>query len=332
MSFSEQPWSPDGRQLAAFFRIKTETWQRHLVLINAETGELKYLENAADITPRLASTNASASVPIWSPDGRYLLYAINTEEDQYFYQIAIYDLMLEQVVYLSSPMRLINLSGWSYDSQQIAYIRWDEPLTPAESTPLLEVMDVPSQAIQQVEQSPGHYFKQVFWSPTGRQLVAYIGGVDWYESLTTYGYEGIYLIDIENGSFEELKGPGIREDVHDYYSNPDASTYLVNGTPWSPDGQNIIYSDSGLLCSLVIASRQETCFSALNEQLIQLGAVGAGYPQWSPTGEWIGFVMKIENQHCSPVAAVRPDGSDLRFTDLERDCALFGPVWSPARQ
>lgn len=329
MVFSLQPWSADGRQLVTFLRTEDSVAKRALALLTLETGELTFLENAQFVSSRFLSSNAQFWPPIWSPDGQYLLYAISTEEDQYFYQIAIYDLLVQEEVFLSPPLRLISLSGWSFDSQQIAYIRWSDPLTEAESKPVLEIMDISSYTIEQLEQSTALSYEMAHWSPTSKRLVLYIGGVSWHDPLTTYAYDEIYLVDSQSRSFEQLKGPSTRED--EYYES-DNPAYFVHGTPWALDGKSIIYSDRGLLCSLEIVSQQETCFIALDEQLIQLGAVGVEYPGWSPNGEWVGFVMKLDSVFCSPVAVIKPDGSDLRFTSLETgDCSLFGPVWSPIK-
>ncbi|MCL4265021.1 MAG: hypothetical protein KJ069_17525 [Anaerolineae bacterium] len=333
MSFSKQPWSPDGRQLAAILRTRDSdsgvVVKEELALLDLNTEELIPLENTTFASSRFLSSSAIPFFPIWSPGGRYLLYAFSIEGDQASYQMVLYDLVTRQETLLSSPVRLHSLAGWSFDSQQIAYLRWSLP-EEGEGKTVLEIMDIPTQTVHQMRQPADISIALAHWSPIDHHLALYIGGVDEESTLTTYGYDEIYLLDTKNEIFEQLKAPSTRED--EYYGNPPNQGYIVHNTPWSPDGQSIIYSDRGLLCSLVIASRQETCFTEVDEQLSQLDAVGGVYPTWSPNGEWIGFVMKLDSVHCSPVAVIRPDGSDLRFTDVEAgDCSLFGPIWSPAK-
>jgi dipeptidyl aminopeptidase/acylaminoacyl peptidase len=268
--------------------------------------------------------------PIWSPNGRYLLYSLSTDDSQPLNMIGIYDLETQKEVFLSDPIDLISLSGWSFDSSEIAFIRWVESENSDNWETVLEILDVMTKQTRQWNSLPLLAFDKAYWSPATKDIVIFTGVIPHPDSLTNYSYDEIYLFNSLSDTFEQLKGLSSR--ASDYYESSSRAGYYVNGTPWLPNGQGIVYSDRGLLCHLDLLSNEESCLTDLTGMIEQMGAVGAEYPTWSPTNEWVGFIVKFEGLLCGSIAVVRPDGTDLRFTDAEKgECSLFGPIWSPVK-
>lgn len=318
IEIGNQPWSPDGRQLVGWSRE-----QKSLAILTLDTGELSLVEN----------TSAWYDRPFWSPNGRFLSYLSPIEVSGLRgYQIGIYDLEAQKEMLIGEQLEVLDwiaLAGWSPDSTRVALIKWATTL--GERVPVLEVIDIDTLVTQQFTSPEGTFFEGATWSPIHDKLLVYgnssTSGVLFID-LETYAYNEIYLIDLSNGAVEQLKEPSTR--LSDYYAG--GPGYFINNSPWSPDGEQIIYGDRGVICYMTLESRAETCLTDFAQATTEMGFVGSEYPSWSPTGEWIGFIFKLESIQCSPIAAIHSDGSDLRITNAQvGDCSVFGPIWSPRK-
>lgn len=323
----EYSWSPDGRQLVGWSR----EFQK-VGILTLDTGELTLLENMS-LTPGVSI------IPQWSPDGNYLLYIVivkSSDGTETSLKLAIYNLNTKQELILPVPTSLadvIEVSGWSYDSSKIAYVTWEETTTEAEYVSVIETVDITTMETKRLIGPPFLAFVETIWSPTHEQFLIGAITADSQTELSlgasSYTYHEIYLADLEGGKVEQLKSASLRSMEED---TGGLGGYYLSSTPWSNDGQAIIYSDAGLICSLNLLSGEEVCMREIMTDIQQVGAVGAEYPSWSPTGDWISFILKYPSIHCNPIAVIRPDGSDLRFTNVEMgDCTVFNPIWSPRK-
>jgi Tol biopolymer transport system component len=315
MSFSRAPWSPDGTHLA--MRLLTHNGLAVLSIID---GSIVFLDE----------THPNSDAPLWSPDGRYLLFRTETINSQTPPRIAVYGLESGVIERETLPVELISLVGWSPDSSKVAMIRWNKENEMNGQVPVLEVLDLAS-GIAKVYQNPGkNFWVDGSWSPREDKLVLF--GVDPDMGIPepgflVYSYRSIDLIDLDTGLVNLLLVGGTHDDE---VNNSELPSLYINKMPWSPDGESIIYSDLGKVCYLDISSISVLCPDDLNSILLSTGAVGVDYPSWSPSGEWIGFVLSLPDTYGGPIAVIRPDGSDLRFTDQSSgEITLFGPVWSP---
>lgn len=165
----------------------------------------------------------------------------------------------------------------------------------------------------------------------------------------------LVFIDMAESSAGPLRAIGLDGVLSDELHFPD--TGLVDDISWSPNGQELAYSNSGLWIANTTSgttrrldsscrgrcgiawSPTGTSIAVTNSygqlELIDStdetaapmsvpleGGVGASYPTWSPDGEWIVFSTGTR------LAKVRPDGSDL--TILLETTSRFGvvsPVW-----
>jgi Tol biopolymer transport system component len=94
---------------------------------------------------------------------------------------------------------------------------------------------------------------------------------------------------------------------------------------WSPDGQSIVFARH-------VAPRQTNLFvvgaDGTGERQLTAGAGHQTEPAWSPDNQWIAFSRQEPEQTDSDIAAVRPDGTELRVL---RGSALSerDPTWRP---
>src|SRR5690606_8638857 len=99
--------------------------------------------------------------------------------------------------------------------------------------------------------------------------------------ITYFTYHEIYLADIEGNRVEQLKGVSTHSVEGD---TGELGGYYLSSTPWSSDGDAIIYSDAGLICYRNIILDEEVCMRELMTDIQEVGGIGAQYPSWSPTG------------------------------------------------
>lgn len=309
-------WSPTGDQVVGW-----DSLNNTLSILELATGEIQ----------PLADTEAWYSFPQWSPDGEYLLYTSPsdsnnpTEHDQ----IVVYALESNEITYSISGVNVVGRVVWSPVTFQFAYIAWEQGQTGEEFTQKLFVVDVDT---GHIDEYPTHSIgvSTIDWSPNGHGILLYSNNVSLGDTpLTTYGYQGLYLLELESATIRSLK--------IDSQVNFNSDHWLYNGpgifagsSPWSPDGEKLVYSDRGELCILSVEKGEEQCPVPINQAVTQSGAIGVVYPSWSPDTEWIAFTLVFEEGLCDVLAVTRPDGSDLRYSRAtEGDCASFGAIWSP---
>lgn len=314
------PWSPDGRQLVGLDN------DGNIAIFTLQTSELRTFENVT----------ASHSSAMWSPNGRYLSYLVPANvSDRSTWQLAVYDLENQSESLITEPIAshdYVSAVGWSHDSMKLAYIQWKPPITDDEAITVLKIVDVETRQTMEFSVDPPISILGGSWSPVDNQIITY--GYDTQqlgrpEGSPLYAYSSIYLIDINSNSIETLIQSSRRNAEQLYYSNRPVNLFISN-MPWSPDGKFVIYSDQGIICYLAIDSREETCLLETAEAIAQTGAVGGEYPSWSPTGDWIGFILKFDSLFCSPLAVIKSDNNELRYTEADAgDCAVFWGYWSP---
>lgn len=303
ITVGDQPWSPDGLSLVGWNRDEDT-----LAIFDVSQRRL---------TP-LVNSSAWYSSPFWSPDGRYLLYSSPSEVSEELSDISIYNIASQEETILVEGVEVHTLSGWSFDSNEVAFVRWDR-LGESPHT-LLEVVDVRSKSRRVVE-LPAIGMGRASWSPTEKNLLIFVPSFLPESQLAEemFSYSELYLVNSETGMYERLLGPSV-----------EPAGYFIHKFPWTSDGTSIIFSEGGVICQLLIRPRERSCFTDLAEAIENTGSVGGRYPSWSANRKWISFILQFESQYCNPIAVANADGSSLVLSDGQAgNCAVYGPVWSP---
>ncbi len=210
-SDSNPSWSPDGKYiLFASDRDsngETGLGRYDLYIMNSDGTNIQRLTQSAK--------GIDAYQPVWSPDGKWILYV--AEAVAQVREIQIISADGEQQPSLNIRGLLPN---WSPDGKQIVYtgIVEDEPWNSE-----IYVMDVDGSNVKRLTNSEGGD-TQASWSPDGEWIV-FVSKRDQHDK--SDGPADIYLM--------RKDGTDVKRLTSSWGSAPS----------WSPDGKQIIYAGSG---------------------------------------------------------------------------------------
>lgn len=308
-----QPWSSDGKQ----FVFQKYSWPLGFQIV------------VADITTGQITPLNLLSLPnevYWSPDGKYLLYKVPVEEiavnasyrdSRYQFQIALYRFETQENILLTETMNVLLLAGWSFDSEQIAFVASTNGQTQSNLYSYgqfdLYTLNVNSSTITPLTDTPDI---EVFanWSPTKNLL--FWGAMAIAETWPNDSYGLEFLPWVANQSFVTNA------------SNSETITSLegVHSPTWALDGERIVYSQFGALCFLDVEKMIADCLPKDSIPML----VGGYEPSWSLDGRWI--AMRVNNpelnRQCGIVYILDLITNVATPIDRQGDC-LYGPVyWS----
>src|SRR5260370_2483918 len=131
-NISNLKFSPDGNLLAFDVRepVKGTTASTHIWVLNLKSGDLRQWTNSAK-----SETN-----PDWSPDGRYLAFLSNREDNR---QIFLMRADGGEAEKLTEAKNTIQSFQWSPDGKQIAFLA-GEPKTEDEENREHDKTDAPA--------------------------------------------------------------------------------------------------------------------------------------------------------------------------------------------
>lgn len=324
---SNQPWSPDGEKLASVVKSGKRYSKDQLGVVELMTNNIQILPNVFPF--HLDGEKVKFSTPpMWSPNGQFLLYSILEPNEKENSIIIIYDISNQEIVFESEEVPLVNLSGWSFNSSQIAYIWWnDEELISNENTTLSIVNLEQNFAEDRIEFIFDQIGEKASWSPNSNKLTIYTSQIErlTYRSFLTYGYHQIFIFNAETKVFDLVKNISERPS---HLGNQSLNSYFANSNPWSRDGEKIIYSDRGVICQYILNLDTEECLDEANSIVQDLGALGAEYPSWSFSNSFIGFNIRMTQSYCSPFALFNLNTNELFLSNHEDgECSVFGPSW-----
>ncbi len=227
--------------------------------------------------------------PVFSPDGKMVLYASNRDGNFELYLKVIDSAILVQV---TNDIGEVSSSAFSPDGSQIVF---SNSLGGAPSELWLVGQD--GKNPQLLYDGPGNIASPVF-APNGRSVAFAMSSP---EALETYD---VYIWDFET----QTVGPVTKGLL------PNAG----GSVDWSPDGRTL------LLFAGTAGDHDIYTFDIVSGEIRQLTDGGNNAaPAWSPDGRWIVFNSQRVNENAN-IFIMKPDGSDVR--QLTNDSE---PDWQP---
>ena len=296
LPFMGQPWSPDGANflyIVPSFPNKDSAWVANLI-----TGESYPLDIQINYTS------------YWSPDGKNLLYPFINEDLSL--DLSVYNFenfTSRQLIKIPRGSNtFIPIAGWSPDSQQVAFS------ADLDGQQDLYKIDIDTLELQRLTNTP-ELEVQVAWSLVDNLLVV---GTNSNPAALSYGTpftaDELHLID---GNGQQLLSLGQFEE-------------LVDSVSWSPDGEQIAYSENGKLCIFHLTDGITKC--PLEETYLRSTewATAVHRPvAWSADNSWLAFQsIEIGELQCFRIfifdlknnVLVEPEFSTCTFSDI---------YWSP---
>ena len=312
---------------------------REIYVVNADGSGLSQLTN--DLT--------DDAVPIWSPDGEYLLFTCNIVGEE-----------SDHCVMKADGSGRVNLTrqvtgregdrSWSPDGQRIAVQSYGD------KTSNIYVVNADGSGLTNLTKSE-IYGQIPRWSPDSQRLAFRCS-----RNLCVINADGSGLINLTNDTIHPGERIAWSPDGHRVAfdcdrdicvinadgSGPVAEPYSrartglpVGGFTWSPDGQRIVFATG---TDIGIRNTYVYVMNADGSGLIALGEwpVNDCCPAWSPDGQRVAFVSErdgtpgIRTDGMIGIYVANADGSQV--TQLTEVAAVdvyhqrlyeYRPVWSP---
>jgi Tol biopolymer transport system component len=291
-------WSPDGREVAVVTEALGLPWARitesKLWAVNVETGVRRLI------------TEVDAMQPAWSPDGtRIVFWGLEREKsasqrDLWIVPASGSNTKRDGTTRLTNDAALDWSPVWAPDGKALYFASsrggtmniWRLAMDPGSG----QARGVPSPVT-----APSSWVGWLTPSQRGDRL----GFVD--RNARTVMYRAPF--DPNRG---QIAGPA--------QPIPLGTTEIYDNFVVSPDGESVLFSNSGLPQHIFLARIDGSEYRQLTD-----GPYRDRQASFSPDGQWVAFQT---SRFPSSVGVIRSDGSGLREVFSEHTSAWY-PTWSP---
>lgn len=246
---------------------------------------------------RLTSGELASLAPSWSPDGKRLAFVQGS-------RVAVVGPKGRPLVSLASGRAVsVDPPSWSPDGRRLAFTGLSSPEGIA-SIVVARQDRFPPSVVATTRWGTGDSDRGPIWSPNGRLLVYCVQGPETPEQggVRVSGDLDLAVVSPSGAARRLTSAPGSESDPR-----------------WSPDGQQLLYSDSSPALRLVPAA------GGRSQLVVRLSAIEGA--SWSPNGKLIAFAGSAPDEQRMHLYVVRPDGTGLKR--LTGEITPDRPVWSP---
>jgi dipeptidyl aminopeptidase/acylaminoacyl peptidase len=297
-NISNLKFSPDGKRLAFDVRdpVKGTTASTHIWVLNLKSNELRQWTSSAK-----SETN-----PDWSPDGRYLAFLSNREDNR---QIFLMRADGGEAEKLTEAKNTIQSFQWSPDGKQIAFIA-GEPKTEDEEKrerdkadarvvdrddkhSRLWTVDVDSRKVHQLTQSPWRV-QEFCWIPGNKGFLVKAS----QHPESDQWIDKVYTIPAAGGNFSEVASP--RGPFRHLKVSLDGKQFSYLGSPGDGPTTHDLF-----VMPLNGGAAQNLTAARIDRPIPQF--------DWRRDGS---FVALVQRGFSNEIASIRSNGVERMFSDF----------------
>lgn len=237
----------------------------------------------------------------WSREGSSLLYVIRYS-DETADKIVLYNVTTKENQVLVEMDNILLTAGFSMDGQTVAFV--------AEMDGQYDLFTLNSTTLERQQLSDNNDVETMaLWSPTTPQLLAgNTSDTEHVFEMRPWGIDRLYLLDINNADWQLLLNRFLTE----------------KSVSWSPNGNQIVFSDQGLLCFKDLSTMTETCPLSNISPYNGYFASFREPPAWSADGSWLAF--RAHNGTCRMIYFLELETNTIVPGDFGCDISIISPI------
>jgi Tol biopolymer transport system component len=270
------------------------------------------------LTPEDSEIIGAESAPVWSPDGKQLVFVGYVGDGVDLFTIDADGTGLRNITNIA---RHTTQPSWSPDGRQITYVRTD-----ADSQDI-HLVNADGSDNHQLTGGLEHEFNPV-WSPDG-EWIAFLRTVFVETASSEPDRAATEAAEDDDSAADSQAADGdfqtmiclMRPDGSD--ERVLATVHFAEGLQWSPDGQQLAFSTYGNFRENEHA--QVVNVGGSGQHAFDNGTVESSLPNWSPDGSQLSAVVTDPGGSTASIVVMNADGSDARpIADL-----AGWHAWSP---
>jgi Tol biopolymer transport system component len=293
-------WSPDGKNIVAFFLNEAKRWQLGFISIKDSSIQILKTFDAVDPLPMKAQ---------FSPDGRYIVHDFPQEKGSRKNDISVISSDgMNEIPLIVHPADDY-LLGWSPDGK---WILFSSDRTGTRDAWIIQVLEGKPQGDPQLI----------------RRGIGLIGSLGFSQDGSFYyGTEGTdyTMIDIYSAKLDPETGSIIEQPKKDPLPYEGHNIY----PDWSPDGKHLLYISrrepgerQGILCLYSVESGRVREFD-LKEKFIRFS-----YPHWCPDSRFI-LLLAEDSQSGGGIYKIDAQTGEATLLIPKKEKESSGALWWP---